>query len=277
MSDKTLVALYPTPRRARDAIRRLHEEQDVDFSRVSVIAHNAEGEFERITHEKPETRKEGNLAAEGAGAGATAGAVIGGVAGLLVGLGVFILPGVGAIVAAGPIGTTLAGAGIGAAAGGIIGALVGLGIPEKEAGYYAEGVRRGGVLLVVRTDEDKADGIADVLEDCDPLDLEEAARGWESEGWKGYDPKAEPYSDEKIRELRGRATGAGVGLDLGSTAATSRANTGVDRPTPMPGAGSGSSIPGTTGAAAARAAASPGTTGSAAADRRRVRRMDSPR
>lgn len=264
MQQKTLVALYATPRQARDAIRRLHEERDVDFAHVSVIAHNAEGEFERITHEKPDTKKQGNLAAEGAGAGATAGAVIGGVAGLLVGLGVFILPGVGAIVAAGPIGATLAGAGIGAAAGGIIGGLVGLGIPEKEAGYYAEGVRRGGVLLVVRADEDKADDIADTLEDSHPLDLEEAAKDWEREGWKGYDPKAEPYSDEKIRELRGRYTGAGVGLDLGNTAATSRANTGVDRPSPTPGAGS--TVPGTTGAAAARRAGE--------ASRARVRRWE---
>lgn len=241
---KTIVALYPTPRHARDAIRGLHGRDGIDFRHVSVIAHNAEGEFERLTHHEPHlAARHGTLAAEGAGAGAAAGAVIGGIAGLLVGLGVFILPGVGAIVAAGPIGATLAGAGIGAAAGGMIGALVGLGIPEHEAEYYAEGVRRGGVLLVVEARDDAVDEVADVLDAAHPLDIEEAADRWRSEGWVGHDPEAEPYSEERIRAIRARYAGTGTI----TTAATARTGSAAAARSPIAPATA------TTGAAAAMA------------------------
>ncbi|MCB9527240.1 MAG: YsnF/AvaK domain-containing protein [Myxococcales bacterium] len=241
---KTLVALYPTPNHARDAIQGLRDKGDIDFDRVSVIAHNAEGEFERLTDHAPDTKvEEGNLAAEGAGAGATAGAVIGGIAGLLVGLGVFILPGVGAVVAAGPIASTLAGAGVGAATGGAIGALVGLGIPEKEAEYYAEGVRRGGVLVVVRTTDDDVDEIADVLDDAEPLDVEEVAERWRNEGWSGYDAKAEPYDAERIRAFRARhernrpastATAAGAGATTAAGQRGARLEVGEEREVKLP-------------------------------------------
>jgi hypothetical protein len=40
----------------------------------------------------------------------------------------------------------------GAVAGGI-GSLTNLGVPEEEAHYYAEGVRRGGILVTVATDD----------------------------------------------------------------------------------------------------------------------------
>lgn len=240
---KTLVALYPTPRHARDAIRGLHGKDGIDFRHVSVIAHNAEGEFERLTHHQPHAPEKGTLAAEGAGAGATAGAVIGGIAGLLVGLGVLILPGIGAIVAAGPIGTTLAGAGIGAAAGGMIGALVGLGIPEKEAEYYAEGVRRGGFLIVVEAREDAADAVADILDAAHPVDIEEAADRWRSEGWSGHDPEAEPYGEERIRAIRARYAGTATR----TTDATARTGSAAAAKTPIAPATA------TTGAAAAMA------------------------
>ena len=52
----------------------------------------------------------------------------------MIGLGVIAIPGVGPIIAAGPLATTLAGAGIGAAAGGIIGALTDAGSPRMRRG-----------------------------------------------------------------------------------------------------------------------------------------------
>lgn len=202
---KTLVALYPTAQPARDALDRLNAVSAIDFSRMSVIAHNVDEEFERLTHEKPHhSHEHGNKAAEGAGAGATTGAIVGGVAGLLVGLGVFVIPGIGPVVAAGPLVATLIGAGAGAAAGGIIGALVGLGIPEDEAKYYAEGVRRGGALLVVHCRDEQVEDVEDILEEYHPLDIEEAAREWAAGGWE-HDPKAPPYTPDRVRELRSAA------------------------------------------------------------------------
>src|SRR5579871_5171057 len=91
-------------------------------------------------------------APEGIAAGVTAGGVIGGTLGLLVGIGVLAIPGIGPLIAAGPIVASLAGLGAGAAVGGIIGALVGMGIPEYEAKRYEGHIKAGGVLLSVHCD-----------------------------------------------------------------------------------------------------------------------------
>ncbi|MBX6372674.1 MAG: hypothetical protein IRZ13_00380 [Acetobacteraceae bacterium] len=94
-------------------------------------------------------------AGSGAGTGATIGAMLGGGAGLLAGIGALAIPGLGPVVAAGWLAATLAGAGAGAAAGavtgGLLGALSDAGVDEADAHVYAEGVRRGGSLLTVRT------------------------------------------------------------------------------------------------------------------------------
>src|SRR6202049_3844798 len=91
-------------------------------------------------------------ASEGAAAGATSGATIGGVLGLLAGIGALAIPGVGPLIAAGPIMGALAGMGVGGAVGGFTGALIGMGIPEYEAKRYEGRLKKGGVLLSVHCD-----------------------------------------------------------------------------------------------------------------------------
>ncbi|HEY2842477.1 MAG TPA: DUF3341 domain-containing protein, partial [Bryobacteraceae bacterium] len=96
-----------------------------------------------FAHEK------GTKAPEGTTAGVTAGGAIGGTLGLLAGIGALAIPGIGPLIAAGPIMAALAGLGVGGAVGGLIGALVGMGIPEYEAKRYEGHVKAGGVLLSV--------------------------------------------------------------------------------------------------------------------------------
>ncbi|CAN5710969.1 hypothetical protein BH10BDE1_BH10BDE1_03260 [soil metagenome] len=91
-------------------------------------------------------------APEGTAAGVTTGAVLGGGLGWLVGIGALAIPGVGPLIAAGPIMAALAGAGVGGAIGGVTGALVGMGIPEYEAKRYEGFVKDGGILLSVHSD-----------------------------------------------------------------------------------------------------------------------------
>src|SRR3984957_16902418 len=62
-------------------------------------------------------------APEGAAVGGGSGAVVGGVLGWLAGIGALAIPGVGPLIAAGPIVAALAGVGVGGAIGGITGAL----------------------------------------------------------------------------------------------------------------------------------------------------------
>jgi heat induced stress protein YflT len=92
-------------------------------------------------------------ALEGAAAGAGTGGLIGGALGLLVGLGSFVIPGLGLLLAAGPILGALSGLGAGAAVGGLAGALVGFGIPEYEATRYEGQLKAGSILLAVHADD----------------------------------------------------------------------------------------------------------------------------
>jgi hypothetical protein len=141
---------------------------------------------------------EGDMTAgEGAAAGAGIGAALGGLGGVLMGLGLLVVPGVGPALAAGALASGLIGAGIGGAAGGIGGALANAGVPEEEAGYYAEGVRRGGHLVVVTTTDDKFATAHDILQRHNPASMKDRSDTWRREGWTGFDPNAQPYDPDR--------------------------------------------------------------------------------
>ncbi len=100
----------------------------------------------------------GNKAAEGAGIGGAIGGTVGAVLAAVAAMGTsLVLPGVGLVVA-GPLAAAAAGAGAGAAGGGLIGALIGWNIPEERVKHYEDGIKRGGILMGLRTknDEDAA-------------------------------------------------------------------------------------------------------------------------
>jgi hypothetical protein len=104
-------------------------------------------------------------APEGIATGAGTGAAIGGVMGWLIGVGALAIPGVGPLVAAGPIVAALAGAGAAGATGGLVGGLIGAGIPEIEAKRYAGRIREGGYLISVHCDDrDWAKRAEEILE-----------------------------------------------------------------------------------------------------------------
>src|SRR6476620_6188124 len=96
-------------------------------------------------------------APEGAAAGAGTGALLGGALGWMAGIGALAIPGVGPLIAAGPILATLSGLAAGGALGGVSGALVGMGIPEYEAKQYEGKLKEGNVLMCVHAkDSDEA-------------------------------------------------------------------------------------------------------------------------
>lgn len=90
---------------------------------------------------------------EGAAAGAGTGAVLGGALGWLAGIGSLAVPGVGPLIAAGPIMAALSGAAIGGSVGGLTGALIGMGIPEFEAKQYEGKVKGGNALISVHSED----------------------------------------------------------------------------------------------------------------------------
>ena len=99
-------------------------------------------------------------APEGAATGLGAGGLVGGTLGWLAGIGSLAIPGVGPLIAAGPIVAALSGAAVGAAVGGIAGVLIGLGIPEYEARRYEGKVKAGNILLSVHTQSPEEAAVA---------------------------------------------------------------------------------------------------------------------
>ena len=111
-------------------------------------------------------------APEGTATGVATGGVVGGSLGLLAGIGALAIPGVGPLIAAGPIMATLAGVGVGGAVGGVVGALVGMGIPEFEAKRYEGAVKDGGTLLSVHCDtSNQIDAAKDGLKETGARDI----------------------------------------------------------------------------------------------------------
>jgi len=149
----TVVGLFDSPDRAQAAIEELRS-GGISAANIGVAARSREG---------TEAAAGDTGVATSAATGAVGGGVLGGLAGLLVGVGALAIPGIGPIVAAGPLATTLAGAGVGAAAGGLVGALVDAGIPEEEARMYQTGVERGGILVTAQVPEGQETWARDIL------------------------------------------------------------------------------------------------------------------
>ena len=153
---------------------------------------------------------------------------------------VLAIPGIGPIIAAGPIVATLSGAGVGAVAGGLIGGLTDIGVSRTDAEYYAESVRRGGALVTVRADDSRADRAADIMREHGAIDIERRAEQWRDRGWSGFDEKAAPYTPadlDRDRDLYGatdRTTGIAGGdrPASGSIGDTGTAGSAADRGTP---------------------------------------------
>jgi hypothetical protein len=199
---RTVVALYDDFATANAAVRELVD-NGITRDDISLLASDESGEYGRYV--KTDATTDTSATAQGAGVGAGIGAVIGGLGGLLLGLGALTIPGIGPVLAAGPLAaalTGLAGAGAGAVAGGLtgglIGALVDMGVPEDTAQYYAEGIRRGGTLVSVRTDDTMTDRAVDILNRHDPIDINERVSQWRESGWAGFDANAQPYRADEM-------------------------------------------------------------------------------
>lgn len=195
---RTVTGLFDSYDDARAAVKAL-EDAGVSSDDISIVSHK-DG--------KEDVEGQGNNAAEGAGTGAGIGAAAGGAGGLLAGLGLLAIPGVGPVVAAGWLAATAAGAVAGAvaggAAGGIVGAMIESGVSENDAHLYAEGVRRGGSLVVAKVDEDKVAASQAILSRSRAVDLAERRAAYTNDGWTRFDQTSEPYTTDQIAAERGR-------------------------------------------------------------------------
>jgi hypothetical protein len=136
-------------------------------------------------------------AVEDAETGAAIGGVIGAAAGLMAGLGVMAIPGIGPVVAAGWLASTLAvgaaGAVAGGATGGLVGVLAGSGTTEANANVYAESIRRGDSLVTVRVPDERVSEAAEILSRYPSVDPEQRADEYRRSGWERFDATGKPY------------------------------------------------------------------------------------
>ncbi len=201
---QTVTALYDTYDAAVSAVNDL-EASGIPHADISLVSNSVDHRYDK---DHPT-----NVAGD-AGTGAGIGAAVGGVGGLLTGLGLLAIPGVGPVVAGGwlvatAVGT-VGGAVVGGAAGGIVGSLTGAGIPEHDANFYAEGVRRGGTLVTARVDNARAPAAREILQHHKWVDPIARGAAYRETGWTTFDESAPPYTPEQVAAERGRYIGGGV-------------------------------------------------------------------
>jgi hypothetical protein len=199
MSSKNtaVFGIYATPATAEAAVDHLLAHGFTN-SAISVLLPDDES-TRAFAHEK------NTKAPEGTATGVTAGGVVGGTLGLLAGIGALAIPGVGPLIAAGPIMATLAGVGVGGAVGGLVGALVGMGIPEYEAKRYEGAVKGGGTLLSVHCDtSEQIDAAKRALKETGASDISSSgeATGDKREGVVRRDAVADESSRGRLADER---------------------------------------------------------------------------
>ena len=218
---QTITALFDRYEDAQQAVRKL-EAAGVPHSEISIVSNDANQRSRYdTTSGTARTGATRDDEVDGTAAGATTGALIGGGAGLLAGLGLMAIPGLGPVVAAGWLVSTLVGAGAGAAVGGLAGSLIDAGVDENDAEAYAEGVRRGGTLVTVRAQDNMVERAVDILDDEGTVDIDERQTAWRREGWTGG--TATPTAE---RSAGTTGTGGAVGTSDRTSGALKTAATG---------------------------------------------------
>lgn len=198
--------LYDTVEQADQAATEL-KVAGLDAGDIAFVANNSEkwhvqNDDVKVVDAKHDKDRNGrDDRNEGAAKGAALGGTALGALGLVAGLGVLAVPGVGPVVAAGWLTSTIAGAVAGGAAGGIIGALVESGVEKNDADMYAEAIRRGGVLLVARVPEDERVRYQSILMERG-IDVSQRRAAYSKAGWTRFDEKAPPLSAEQVRQER---------------------------------------------------------------------------
>ena len=153
--DKRIIGYFEDNDQAERALRELKEK---GYREISILG-----------NEKGERRGRGGDAQSSThlNNGTMTGGAIGGLAGLALGAGALFIPGIGPILAMGPLAATLGGA----VTGGVTGALVDYGIPEDRSSFYESKVKEGNTVMVVKADERKTDEIAHIMRNYGAKDV----------------------------------------------------------------------------------------------------------
>ncbi|MGE7601508.1 general stress protein [Peribacillus sp. NPDC097675] len=139
--DKRFIKIFDNENEALIAVNALKKE-GYTSDQISVVAKDSKKLSNEVEEVSP-TKTDGLIA------GATAGGAVG-LTGLLIGMSALAVPGIGPILAAGPLFATFGGAAAGAAAGagGLEKPLMDYGLEKAEAKQYVEDIKGGKILVV---------------------------------------------------------------------------------------------------------------------------------
>lgn len=146
-SNQTIIGVFGSRSNAENAVNALRQ-QGFTNEEINIISKQ-----EKLENKDTDSDDDDILD------GTLTGSTLGGIGGLLLGVGALAIPGVGPIIAAGPI----TGAIGGAIAGGITGGLIDWGIPANESQHYEQEVVNGSILAIIRTEEAKVNSVAHIL------------------------------------------------------------------------------------------------------------------
>ncbi|UFS71900.1 YsnF/AvaK domain-containing protein [Geomonas sp. RF6] len=172
---KTVVGLMDSMRQAHEVVREL-ESTGFEKGSINLIgSHRGTGTESgtltgttRTGQGLDETR---TTAAERGTTGAPSGAYESG-------LTPTTIPGIGPALHRGSLGSDLSGGGLGP--------LVKMGVPEQDAHYYMEGVKRGGVMVAVTCPDDRVPQASSIMQNHGAIDIDRTAEHWKREGWTGF-------------------------------------------------------------------------------------------
>ncbi len=151
---RTVLAEYETLAEAQNAVSDLTR-SGVSSDAISLIVRDQGGDYA----ERLQVKDDNVTSDEGAGFGA----LIGLLTGVAFGIGALTIPGLGPVIAAGPLVGGIIGGAAGAVTGGITAALIKSGVPEEDAARYEAHLQRGGALVTVQTTDARAPQVEAIL------------------------------------------------------------------------------------------------------------------
>lgn len=198
---KTVVGLFDNRADAEEAVQELLDDGFIQ-DEISVASKHSEDRKANVEYVEEDGHEQIEDMAKGAGTGAA----IGGAAGLLLSLTALAIPGIGPVLAAGPLAAIIAGAGVGAATGGAVSGLTRLGLGDEDANAYAEGLRRGGALVTVNAPDEMAERAVAIFKQRGAVEIDKRTAQWREEGWTGFEDMEQSAAERP--SARGLAGGS---------------------------------------------------------------------
>lgn len=162
--DKRVIGYFVDNGQAEQALTELKQK---GFNEISILGNEKGGQGGQSGGQSGQSggnaggrgRDTGSSFAGNLTNGTMTGGALGGLAGLALGAGALFIPGIGPILALGPIAAGLGGA----VTGGVAGALVDYGIPQDRSDFYESKIKEGNTIMILKADEGKINEVAQIM------------------------------------------------------------------------------------------------------------------